>query len=300
MTAISIRLSWVNLNSLPPAKSFSGSSAMNFQLSAAMIASALALTAPASTLVAQGTIAPARPLQAQIDELRQGQEQIRKDLAEIKALLLERAARAEAPVARMPPPMVSLNVHGEPFRGSAAARVAILEYSDFDCTYCATYARDIYPLLDQAYVKTGKVKYFFRDLPNPEHPNALFKARMARCAGEQDRFWEAHDRLFRDQRPFDGPGLTQFMKDLGLDAPAFQACISSNRYIDAIQRSAGLANGMRINGTPAFLIGRVADDGSIIRASKIFLGAESFEAFRKVLDELLASAEAPASKGTKN
>jgi protein-disulfide isomerase len=250
------------------------------------------LRAPLALLLATaprlGAQAPATDLQAQIDELRQGQQRIEKDLAEIKALLRERPARAEAPAARMPPPTVSLNVHGEPFRGSAAARVAILEYSDFDCTYCAKYAREIYPLIDHAYIQAGKVKYFFRDLPGPEHPNALFKARVARCAGDQDRFWEAHDRLFGDQRPFDGPGLSRFAKDLGLDEGAFQACISSDRYIDAIQRSAGLAASMRINGTPAFLIGVLSDDGTVIRASKIFLGAESFEAFRKVLDELLA------------
>jgi protein-disulfide isomerase len=237
-------------------------------------------------------------LQAQVDQLRQQQERMLKELGELKALLLERTARAEAPVARMPPPTVSLNVHGEPFRGSAQARVAILEYSDFDCTYCAKYAREIYPLLDQAYIQAGTVKYFFRDLPGPEHPNALFKARLARCAGDQDRFWEAHDRLFRDQKPIDGPGLAQFTRDLLLDESAFQACISSDRYIEAIQRSAGLANNMRINGTPAFLIGILSDDGSVLRASKIFLGAESFDAFRKVLDELLKPAErAVGAKG---
>ena len=272
---------------------------MNLRPSAVVIASVLSLTFLASPLVAQGRAGSTRSLQGQIDELQRGQEQLRKDLAELKALLLERVAKVEAPVARMPPPMVSLNVHGEPFRGSVAARVAILEYSDFDCTYCATYAREIYPLIDQAYVQAGKVKYFFRDLPSPEHPNALFKARVARCAGDQDHFWQAHDRLFRDQRPFDGPGLTQFTKDLGLDEPTFQACISSNSYLDAIQRSAGLAGSMRINGTPAFLVGVLSDDDSVIRVSKIFLGAESFEAFRKVLDELLVPAVASTPKGSK-
>jgi protein-disulfide isomerase len=264
---------------------------MNRFASTAVIVSILALTRTSSPLMAQGTEGVPHSQQAQIDELRRGQEQLRKDLAEIKALLQERASRVESPAARMPPPMVSLNVHGEPFRGSAAARVAILEYSDFDCTYCATYAREIYPLIDQAYVQTGKVKYFFRDLPGPEHPNALFKARVARCAGDQDRFWQAHDRLFKDQRAFDGPGLAQFTKEMGLDEPTFQACISSDRYLDAIQRSANLATSMRINGTPAFLIGVISDDGSVIRASKVFLGAESFQAFRAVLDELLKPAK---------
>ena len=232
-------------------------------------------------------------LQNQIDALKQGQQRIEQELQEIKALLQARPGRGETPAATMPPPMVSLNVHGEPFRGSALAKVAILEYSDFDCTYCARYAKEIYPLIDHAYIQAGKVKYFFRDLPNPEHLNAMFKARLARCAGEQGRFWEAHDRLFQDQKPFDAPGMATFIQAVGLDAAPFQACIASDRYTEAIERSAGLANSLRINGTPAFLIGILSDDGSVIRASKIFLGAESFDAFRKVLDDLLAPAGKP-------
>jgi protein-disulfide isomerase len=191
----------------------------------------------------------------------------------------------------MPPPTVTLNVGGEPFKGSASARVAILEYSDFDCSYCATYAREIYPLIDHTYIQAGTVKYFFRDLPGPEHPNAPFKARLARCAGDQGRFWEAHDRLFRDQKPIDGAGLTQFTRDLGLDEAALRSCISSDSYLDAIQRSTRLAQGMRINGTPAFLIGTMSDDGTVMRAAKVFLGAESFQAFRTVLDDLLKPAK---------
>jgi len=57
--------------------------------------------------------------------------------------------------------------------------VAILEYSDFDCTFCARYATEIFPLIDQAYIQAGSVKYFFRDLPNPDHLNALFKEEEA-------------------------------------------------------------------------------------------------------------------------
>lgn len=86
----------------------------------------------------------------------------------------------------------------------------------------------------------------------------------------------------------DGPAMAAFIGAVGLEDAPFRACIASDRYTEAIQRSAGLAAGQRINGTPAFLLGVLSEDGSVIRASKIFLGAESFEAFRKVLDELLA------------
>jgi protein-disulfide isomerase len=150
-------------------------------------------------------------------------------------------------------------------------------------------------LIDHAYVQAGKIKYFFRDMPGPDHLNALFKARVARCAGDQGKFWEAHDLLFKDQRPFDAQGLAQFARSLGLEEGPFNACISSDSYIDAINRSAMSAARLRIQGTPAFIIGTLSEDGNILSATKVTMGAESFEAFRKVLDELL-KAQTSAAK----
>jgi len=246
---------------------------------ALLLGSSLSAQAPAPST------APALPLQQQIDELR-------TELREIKALLQERSARMEAPIAPKRPEVLSVNVHGEPFRGSALARVAILEYSDFDCSYCAQYAITIYPLLDHAYVQAGKVKYFFRDLPGPEHPAATFKARLARCAGEQEKFWEGHDHLFRNQVPFDNQAMERLLKNVGLEEKAFKACIQSDRYIEILQRSAQGARRMGLNGTPAFLIGTLSEDGRLLTATKVFLGAESYEAFRTVLDELLKAPQA--------
>jgi protein-disulfide isomerase len=253
-----------------------------------------------SALLAQSSNQPAaKPtsatLQAQINALREGQEKLQKDLDELKALIKERPGRAETTAMPKPLDLITVNVTGEPFKGSALARVAILEYSDFDCSFCATYATQIYPLLDHAYVQAGKVKYFYRDMPGKDHLNALFKARVARCAGDQDKFWEAHDLLFKDQRPFDAPSLAQFAKTLGLDAPSFNACISSDRYLDAINRSAMTAARMRIQGTPAFVIGTLSEDGNVLSATKVVMGAESFEAFRKILDDLLKT-ETTAAK----
>ncbi|GLH74773.1 thioredoxin [Geothrix limicola] len=247
----------------------------------------------AQTKAPRGAKPAEASLQAQIDALREGQAKLQRDLDELKALLKERSTRVESPATAKPQEILTLNVHGEPFKGSPLARVAILEYSDFDCSFCAKYASEIYPLIDHAYVQGGKVKYFFRDMPSPEHPNALFKARVARCAGEQDKFWEAHDQLFKDQRPFDGEGLARFRQSLGLEEAPFTACINSNRYLDAIQRSAMGASRMQIRGTPAFLIGTLSEDGNILTAKKVFLGAESYEAFRAALEELLTG-KAPA------
>lgn len=263
------------------------------------MAAILACTILGPALQAQSSNKPAQKpstasLQAQVNALREGQEKLQRDLDELKALLKEQSTRKETSAMPKPVELITVNVSGEPFKGSVLARVAILEYSDFDCSYCATYATQIYPLLDHAYIQAGTVKYFFRDMPGRDHLNAMFKARVARCAGDQDKFWEAHDALFKDQRPFDASSLAAFAKNLGLDGTAFNSCISSDAYLDAINRSAMSAARMRIQGTPAFVIGTLSEDGTVLSSTKVMMGAESFQAFRTILDDLLKT-KAPAA-----
>src|ERR1041384_250291 len=124
-------------------------------------------------------------MQRQLDEVRQTQQLILKELEDIKKALHEKPVRTDSLARPQIPTVVSLNVHGEPFRGQSRATVGMVEYSDFDCSFCAKYANDIYPQIDNEYIQTGKIRYFFRDLPPPGDTNALFKARLARCAGEQ-------------------------------------------------------------------------------------------------------------------
>lgn len=231
----------------------------------------------------------------QIKELQATQQRILEELQEIKAFLQTAPRRSDYPTRPMPPSAISLDIHGEPFRGGTQAPVAIMEYSDFDCSFCARYEREIYPQLDANYIQPGKIKYFFRDLPAPEHTNSLFKARAARCAFEQGKFWQMHDALFGDQSASAGPQLVALAQSLGLDATSFEACLSSDRYTDAILRSAAGAKRMGLQGTPAFIIGTVTEDGDFMRASKVMIGAENYQAFQSVLDELLAAPRHPAS-----
>jgi protein-disulfide isomerase len=234
---------------------------------------------------------PSVPLQQQIDALREGQARLQQQLDEIKGLLKAQSTRAETPVSAPAPSVTSVNVFGEPFRGEAKARVAIMEYSDFDCSFCARYATEIYPKIHAQYVKTGRVKYFFRDWPSSEHANALQKARLARCAGEQGQFWEAHDLLFAEQKTLNPNDLAPLIQRLGLDGPKFMACASSEAYSEVLKRSAATALRMRLRGTPAFLVGELSEDGSVLRVSKIFFGGESLEAFQQLLDGLLTPAK---------
>jgi protein-disulfide isomerase len=207
--------------------------------------------------------------------------------------LAEAPARADVAAQPQPAPFHTLNVRGEPFRGGARARVAIVEFSDFNCSHCAQFETNVYPRLDETYLRTGRVKYLFRDLPDRLDADALAKAEAARCAGEQGKFWEMHDRLFADPLPFGGENAARHVAALGIDAGKFDACLQSHRYREPIRRSAAMAARMEIHGTPAFLVGTVDESGDVVQSTRIFMGAESFESFRGELDALLEAASKP-------
>src|SRR4051812_8091491 len=241
----------------------------------------LVLLCAAAPATAQDT----KQLQQQIDDLRKGQEQILKQLDEIRSLLNEQ--RKESKPA--PPSFLSINVHGEPFRGDAKARVAILEYSDFDCGFCAEFATNIFPRLDANYIKTGKVKFFFRDMPSPDHAFALFKAKVARCADEQGKFWQMHDYLFAHQQPMGTSDTPKLADAIGIDGGKLSACLAADKYASIAQRSLASAEKYHIDGTPAFIIGTLSEDGSFLKAAQVTLGTQTYEFFEKQLDQLTST-----------
>jgi protein-disulfide isomerase len=259
-----------------------------------ILAAALCLIVLARVSVAAEAPGPAKQnsafgLQQQIDELKRSQERMLKELEEIKSLLRELPTRSELNAQAAAPQAYSLDVQGEPFRGDNRARVAIIEYSDFNCSFCARYQREIYPRIDQEFIKPGKVKYYFRDLPEPGQTNSMLKARAARCAGEQGKFWELHDLLFAEHAAKSDLDLGPYVQALGLDATSFNACLESDRFADNIRFSVAGAKKIGLKGTPGFLIGTVSDNGDSVLATKVFVGAESFESFKSMLDELLAA-----------
>lgn len=237
-----------------------------------------------------------KSLQQQIDALRESQERMLQGLEEIKALLKEvkerdRSARVEAPALVNSVTVPQVNIFGEPFKGDSHARVAILEYSDFDCSFCANYATNVFPRIDTEYVKTGKIKYFFRDLPMPDHTNAVFRARIARCAGDQNKFWQVHDYLFAHQGAMAGSDLAIMVKSMGLDAAVFSECLTGEKYMENIRRSVMSAERLQIKGTPAFVIGTIGEDGGFLKVEKVMTGTQSYEFFKSVLDQLVRTVE---------
>jgi len=226
-------------------------------------------------------------LQGEVQVLKTQQQQILSSLDELKKLL---RARNEPPEVKVPD---TLNVAGEPFRGNAGAELAIIEYADFECPFCRRFEHDTFPQIRDAYIGTGKVKYFYRDLPMPFHPHSLPAAEAARCAAEQGKLWEMHDSLFAEPASLDPGDIDQRAGKLGIN---IQQCMASGKFAEAIQKSMADTAGMQISGTPTFVIGTLGANGEWLSVKKTVIGALPFDAFRAVIDPLLKIS--PASPPT--
>jgi len=145
-------------------------------------------------------------------------------------------------------------------QGSADAPVTIIEFSDYQCPFCQRYFDDAYPQIIQNYVASGQVRYIFKDLPLEElHPQAAQAAEAARCAGEQDAYWEMHDQLFAAQERWAGqsepvPIFVELGGGLGLDKDALQSCLESGRHQQAVLSNLAEGQSLGATGTPTFFI----------------------------------------------
>jgi len=231
----------------------------------------------ATPLAAQS---PDDELRREVESLRQQLQELKQEVQEIRTALSRSSVRP-APAARV------LDVGGRPFRGERTAPLTLVEFSDYQCPYCARFVRETYPEIEAAYVRTGKLKVVFFDFPLMAiHPLAFRAAEAARCAGDQGRYWEMHDRLFALQPALDA--WAGHAEALGLDAAAFEACFSSGRHTTAIRDDIEKASALAVRMTPTFVIGATRPDGSSLRVLETVLGSKPFAVFKERIDTLLA------------
>lgn len=183
---------------------------------------------------------------------------------------------------------IRLNLDGEPFRGSLDARVAIIEYGDYQCSHCARFKRELYPKLDANYLKTAKLRYVYRDLPLASHPNSLPAARAAYCARGQGKYWEMHEGIFALGQSFSVDDIVNLAAAIGLHTPDFEACFASDRSKDEIVRSARDARLMQIASTPTFLIGMQERGGRWFEVDSIIVGVKALADYEAIIDRLIA------------
>jgi protein-disulfide isomerase len=228
-------------------------------------------------------------LSRRVSALEEQQKQIIQQLDSISRML-----EPKSPQSSSAPP-TSIKIQSEPFIGERKARVAILEFADFECPYCGQFAHDTYPQLVENYVKTGKVVFFYHDFPLSEHPYADQAAEAAQCAAEQGKYWEMHDDLFAHQAQPPERTISADAQVLGIDAAKMKDCISRGRYAEAIQKSAQDARKMGVRATPSFLLGIMDSDGHDLRVLRALRGAYTYDAFKVALDDVLAQSSADKS-----
>lgn len=171
--------------------------------------------------------------------------------------------------------------------GRADAPVTIVEFSDLQCGYCARYASQTFPLIRRDYVDTGRVRYVVHDLPLAYHANAVPAAIAARCAGEQGRYWEYRETLFREQFRLSQEPYAEVAAGLGLDLERLAACRNDPVQAAEIRAGVNLAAARGIGSTPSFIINRRGEDRN---SETIIVGAKPYEVFRAAIESLLAPA----------
>jgi protein-disulfide isomerase len=166
-------------------------------------------------------------------------------------------------------------------KGEQNAPVLVYEIADFQCPYCARFAVDVFPQLDSAYVKTGKVRWVFVNLPLPNHANAWLASEAALCAGaEAGRFWAMHDRLFGAPQewtmlPDPAPVFARYAREAGVPPDAYQACVAGDRVSALILQD--VLFGAGVSGTPTF----------VINNQQTIVGMKSFKEWQEVLEAAL-------------
>ena len=229
----------------------------------------------------------------EVIELKAQVAEIQKDLAEIKKLLKE---GARAPAARAKQPAFQeqvISIGTSPTKGKADAPVTLVEYSDYQCPYCAKVYRDTLPLIQKEYVDTGKVRYVMREHPlEAMHQDAMNASLAALCAGDQGKYWEMHNLLFDNQRKLSVDDLKTYAGTIGIDTATFNECLDGKQHVEAVRQDLASGAKLGVRGTPGFVFGLTdPDDSDKVTMMKFLKGAQPVTSFRATIDALLKSVE---------
>jgi protein-disulfide isomerase len=214
-----------------------------------------------------------------------GELKLIRQLLEKQQVQLARAMAPQPAPAPAPPEKVQMNVgNGWYATGRADAPVTLVEFADYQCPYCKKFHTDAYAELKKNYIDTGKLRFVSRDLPLEFHPFAMKAAEAARCAGDQNKYWELRDALYSNAAPPNENVIKKAVETLSLDAKSFQACLDSGKYKADVQKDASEAAKLQISGTPTFVLAKSTKD----KLDGVRLvGAQPFSAFQAAIEGLL-------------
>ncbi len=171
-------------------------------------------------------------------------------------------------------PRVKIEVGKGEAKGPANAKVTLVEFTDYQCPYCAKSR----PAINQVLAAYGdKIRYVLRDFPLSFHQNSAKAHEAAHCAGEQNKYWELNKMLFEHQQALEVPKIKEYAKELKLDQAAFDKCLDDGKFKQQVQDSVEYGTSVGVSGTPSFFVNGIPLNG-----------ARGFDDFKKVIDDELA------------
>jgi protein-disulfide isomerase len=212
------------------------------------------------------------------------QEELKEEIAKLELKILQNQLPSNQPMIPL-----KISTDNDPIIGNPNAPITIIEFSDFQCPFCAKFHIQTLPKIIDEYIKEGTVKLVFRDFPIQSiHSNALPASLAAECANEQGKFKEMHDKLFDKQNEWNNKNIdnviilfNQYALEIGLEEEKFDSCLRNGKYVEEIQKDLNDGRTYGISGTPGFFIGN--DKIGFVELK----GAQPFESFKKVIDSQL-------------
>jgi len=173
--------------------------------------------------------------------------------------------------------------NGSPIMGEHNAPITILEWGDYQCTYCYKFHQDTLDIINDDFIQTGKVKLVFKDFPL-NGIDSFLAAEASYCANDQGKYWELHDEIYKNwagERTgwITRESLDKFATTVNLDLMKFNTCLDEQKYQDKVNSIHNFGKELGIDATPSFL---VFSDEKIIKIR----GNQPLEVFLKTFDEL--------------
>lgn len=177
----------------------------------------------------------------------------------------------------------NLMKNGSPIIGEPSAPITILEWGDYQCTFCYRFHQSSMNVILNEYVKTGKINLVFKDFPL-NGPDSVLAAEAAYCAGDQGKYWEYHDELYNNwagERTgwITTESLNRFAQTANLELGEFNSCLNGHKYKQKVLELEQFGKEVGIDATPSFLI---FNDEKIIKIR----GNQPIDVFRQVIDDL--------------
>lgn len=170
--------------------------------------------------------------------------------------------------------------NGSPLLGDPNAKITMIEFGDYQCTYCHLFHENTKDVFLQQYVNTGKVNFVFRDFPL-NGPDSVLAAEASYCADDQGKYWQYHDELYKNWAGektgwVNQNSLDKFATTVGLDLGKFDKCMSDKKYEQKVLDNQNFGEKIGIDATPSFIIFGGKDITKVV-------GAQPISVFQQVL-----------------